>query len=358
MLVRSLVLLAALASAACAAAPRTDEIRLPPGFHIGIYAENVRAARSLALGSRGTLFVGTTGGNVYAVPPGGGEPVTIASGLDAPHGVAFHDGALYVGELGRILRYDRIEERLRDPPQPAVVVDDLPRERHHGLKTLRFGPDGMLYVGIGSPCNVCEPGEGFGNISRLDVSSGKREIYARGIRNSVGFDWDPKSRELWFTDNGADNMGNDVPSDELNHAPRAGMNFGFPYCHAGDVPDPRFGARHACREFTPPARKLGAHVASLGMRFYAGSRFPEAYRGAIFIAEHGSWNRNPKSGYRVTVVKVAGGRAVSYEPFAQGWLQGDEAWGRPVDVIVARDGALLVSDDGAGVIYRIDYTAR
>jgi len=178
------------------------------------------------------------------------------------------------------------------------------------------------------------------------------------VRNSVGFDWDPATRELWFTDNGRDNLGNDVPPDELNHAPKAGMDFGFPYCHGGELADPKFGATRACKEFTPPAQKLGAHVASLGMRFYTGARFPEEYRGAIFIAEHGSWNRDPKSGYRVSVVKVKGGRAVSYEPFAQGWLQGNDSWGRPVDVIVAPDGALLVSDDKVGSVYRIDYTGK
>jgi glucose/arabinose dehydrogenase len=340
------------------AAARIEDIRLPTGFQIRVYAENVKEARSLALGERGTLFVGSSGGSVYAIPPGGGGARVVASGLQAPHGVAFRNGALYVAELGRILRYDGIESRLHDAPKPAVVVvDDLPRNRHHGFKTLRFGPDGMLYVSTGSPCNVCEPGEQFGNIGRFDPSSASRgrQVYARGIRNSVGFDWDPRSKELWLTDNGADNMGNDVPPDELNHAPRAGMNFGFPYCHGGDVADPKYGARHACKEFTPPARKLDAHVAALGMRFYTGSKFPEQYRGAIFIAEHGSWNRNPKSGYRVTVVRMNAGRAASYETFAEGWLQGNEAWGRPVDVIVALDGALLVSDDKAGAIYRIDH---
>jgi glucose/arabinose dehydrogenase len=357
---RAFALLAAVIfCSSAAAAPRLDEIRLPPGFRISVYAENVKAARALALGSRGTLFVGSAADAVYAIPAGGGAPRVVARRLDAPHGVAFRDGALYVAEVGRVLRYDDIESRLDDPPKPVVIADDLPRERHHGLKPLRFGPDGMLYVGIGSPCNVCEPSGEHGTIERFDpTGKGKREIFARGIRNSVGFDWDPRTKELWFTDNGADNMGNDVPPDELNHAPRAGMNFGFPYCHGGDVPDPRYGAGHACKEFTPPAQKLGAHVASLGMRFYTGTKFPEAYRGAIFIAEHGSWNRNPKSGYRVTVVKLQGGRAVSYEPFAQGWLQGDDAWGRPVDVIVAPDGALLVSDDRAGAVYRIDYSPR
>ena len=354
-----LALVAALACTACIAAPQLQDIRLPPGFRISLYAQNVKQARSLALGERGTLFVGSSGDSVYAVPAGGGAPLVIASGLQSPHGVAFAKGALYVAEIGRITRYDAIEEHLRNPPKPVVVIDDLPRERHHGFKPLRLGPDGMLYVATGSPCNVCEPQERFGVISRFDPAApGRREVYAKGIRNSVGFDWDPRTKELWFTDNGADNMGNDVPADELDHAPRAGMHFGFPYCHAGDVPDPRFGRGRDCKEFTPPAQKLGAHVASLGMRFYTGHQFPEAYRGAIFIAEHGSWNRNPKSGYRVTVVKLSGARAVSYEPFAQGWLQGEESWGRPVDVIVAPDGALLVSDDKAGVVYRIDYAAR
>jgi glucose/arabinose dehydrogenase len=356
-----LVLLPALLAWTCAlAAPRLDEIRLPEGFRITLYAGDVPGARSLALGSRGTLFIGSRGGEVYAVPPGGGKARAIARGLEAPHGVAFRDGALYVAEIGRILRYDGIEDRLDDPPRPAVVVDDLPTERHHGLKTIRFGPDGLLYVGIGAPCNVCEPDSAHGVIARLDVSSPqpKREVYARGVRNSVGFDWDPRTKELWFTDNGRDLMGDDVPADELNHAPRPGMNFGFPYCQQGDVPDPQFGRQHACREFTPPARRLGPHVASLGMRFYTGAKFPEKYRGAVFIAEHGSWNRSRKIGYRVSVVRDLQNETPTYETFAQGWLQGEDAWGRPVDVIVAPDGALLVSDDRAGAVYRIDYIGR
>jgi glucose/arabinose dehydrogenase len=345
------------ASSTCMAAPRLDEIKLPPGFRISIYAEGMERSRSIALGERGTLFVGTTSSNVYAIPAGGGRPMVIARGLDAPHGVAVRGGALYVAEVGRLLRYDGIEERLQNPPQPTVVADDLPRERHHGVKTIRFGPDGLLYINIGAPCNVCEPKREFNTISRFDVSrpGATREVFAKGVRNSVGFDWDPRTKEFWFTDNGRDMLGNDVPPDELNHAPKAGMDFGFPYCHGGDVADPEFGSKHACREFTPPAQKLGAHVASLGMRFYTGTKFPDKYRGAIFIAEHGSWNRQPKSGYRITVVKLKDGRAATYEPFAQGWLQGDDSSGRPVDVIVAPDGALLVSDDKAGVVYKIDY---
>jgi glucose/arabinose dehydrogenase len=341
------------------AAPPLADIQLPPGFHISLYADGMPEARSLALGEKGTLFVGTSADKVYAVAPGGGKPRVIASGLEGPHGVAFRNGALYVAEIGRILRYDGVEQRLDHPPQPAVLVGDLPKERGHALKTLRFGPDGLLYYAVGSPCNVCEPRPGFGIIGRLDPASpAKREVYARGIRNSVGFDWDPRTKELWFTDNGRDNLGDDVPSDELNHAPRPGMNFGFPYCQAGDVSDPQFGRMHSCSEFTAPARKLGPHVASLGMRFYTGKKFPEQYRGAIFIAEHGSWNRSHKIGYRVTVVRDLQNKIPTYEPFAEGWLQGERTRGRPVDVVVAPDGALLVSDDGNGVVYRIDYTAR
>jgi glucose/arabinose dehydrogenase len=271
-----------------------------------------------------------------------------------------HGGALYVAEVGRLQRFDQIEDQLAYPPKPVVVSDDLPRERHHGVKTIRFGPDALLYMNIGAPCTVCEPRGEFNTISRMDVSraGAKREIFANGVRNSVGFDWDPRTKEFWFTDNGRDLLGDDLPSDELNHAPKQGMNFGFPYCHQGDVVDPEFGAKRSCKEFTPPAQKLGPHVASLGMRFYTGTKFPAEYRGAIFIAEHGSWNRSSKIGYRVTVVKLKDGRPASYEMFAQGWLQGEDAWGRPVDVIVAPDGALLVSDDRAGVVYRIDYTGK
>jgi glucose/arabinose dehydrogenase len=337
-----------------AAAAGVADIRLPEGFSITVYASGMPQARSLALGADGTLFVGSSGDKVYAVPAGGGKARVIASGLEGPHGVAFKDGALYVAAIGRILRYDGIEQRLDNPPRPASVVDDLPTDRHHGLKPIRFGPDGLLYLGVGSPCNVCVPKQGYGVIERLDPRGGKREVYASGIRNTVGFDWDPRTKELWFTDNGRDMLGDDLPPDELNHAARAGLNFGFPYCHAGDLADRQFTQR-SCREFTPPARKLGPHVAALGMRFYTGERFPEKYRGAIFIAEHGSWNRSKKIGYRVSVVRDLSAQPPTYETFAEGWLQGEASWGRPVDVIVASDGALLVSDDKAGAVYRIDY---
>lgn len=337
-----------------------DRIKLPPGFEISVFADDVPGARSMALGDKGTLFVGSMRGTVYAIHNDGTKATkvtTVASGLDSPNGVAVKDGALYVAEISRITRYDAIESRLDAPPKAAVVYDKYPGDKAHGWKFIRFGPDGWLYVPVGAPCNICEPGDPYASITRLRPDGSAMEVYARGIRNSVGFDWDPRTKELWFTDNGRDLMGDDVPSDELDHAPRAGMNFGYPYCHQGDVADPEFGKKHACSEFTPPAAKLGAHVASLGMRFYTGSMFPAQYRDRVFIAEHGSWNRSKKSGYRVVQVKIDDGKVVDASVFAEGFLDvpSDKALARPVDVLVMPDGALLVSDDLNGAIYRISY---
>jgi glucose/arabinose dehydrogenase len=238
-----------------------------------------------------------------------------------------------------------------------VVIDSFPTDGHHGRKFIAFGPDGKLYVPVGAPCNICEPDSNqYTNLQRMNPDGGGREVVARGIRNTVGFDWDPRTKELWFTDNGRDMLGDDTPPDELNHVTSIGQHFGYPFCHGGAIADPEFGAKRACSEFVAPAQNLGPHVASLGMRFYTGMQFPSAYRNQIFIAEHGSWNRSRKIGYRVTLVRVdANGKGVSYEPFAQGWLQGEAAWGRPADVLVASDGSLLVSDDYAGAIYRIRF---
>jgi glucose/arabinose dehydrogenase len=270
--------------------------------------------------------------------------------------VAFRDGALYVGEISRIWRYDSILSTLKSPRSPALVTKDLPSEQWHGMKYIKFGPDGWLYMGVGVPCNVCEKRPPYGTILRMKPDGSNLEIYARGVRNSVGFDWSPDSHELWFTDNGRDLLGDDIPPDELNHAPRQGLNFGFPFCHGKNVRDPEFGGRYPCSQFVPPALEFPAHVASLGMKFYTGKMFPPEYQGGIFVAEHGSWNRSHKIGYRVSFVKFAGGQAISETVFAQGWLQGERAWGRPVDVAVLPDGSLLVSDDQAGVIYRITYS--
>lgn len=335
-------------------------LKLPPGFAISVYAQ-VPGARSMALGPKGTLFVGSRerNGSVHAVVDadrdGKADAVhVVARGLTMPNGVAVRDGALYVAEVSRILRFDGIEERLADPPAPVVVTDAYPKDAHHGWKFIAFGPDGWLYVPVGAPCNVCERDDPrYASITRIRPDGSGMEVFARGVRNTVGFDWNPETGELWFTDNGRDELGDDLPPDELNRAPGPGLHFGFPYCHGGDVPDPDLGAGRPCSGFVPPERKLGPHVASLGMRFYRGSAFPAEYRGQVFLAEHGSWNRSRKIGYRVSLVRLSGGRAVSYEPFVEGWLRGDDAWGRPVDVQEAPDGSLLVSDDRAGLVYRI-----
>jgi glucose/arabinose dehydrogenase len=324
----------------------------------------VPGARSLALASDGTVFVGTRGeGRVWAVRDDDSDgradrTVEIASGLRSPNGVAVRDGDLYVAEIHRVLRFDDILGRLDDPPAPVAVRDDFPTEDHHGWKFIRFGPDGKLYVPVGAPCNVClEPDPIFASITRMQPDGSDREVFAHGVRNTVGFDWHPDTGELWFTDNGRDWLGDDLPPDELNRAAEPGLHFGFPFCHGGDLADPEFGDRRPCSEFVPPAATLGPHVAALGMRFYTGGMFPSEYRGDVLIAEHGSWNRSTKIGYRVTRVRLDGSRVVSYEPFIEGWLDDGRVWGRPVDVEVLADGSLLVSDDHAGAIYRVTFSA-
>jgi glucose/arabinose dehydrogenase len=361
-------LLVLLAASACKAQPKRaayplDTIKLPPGFHISLFAGNVADARQMAIGANGTLFVGTqAAGVVYAIVDRdhdgvADEGLVIAAKLRAPNGVAFHDKALFVGDSSRILRFDDIESRLEHPPKPVVIYEGYPSDRWHGARFIGFGPDGYLYVAVGSPCNVCDREPPYGSITRLKPDGSGMEIFARGVRNSVGFDWDPSTKELWFTDNGRDMLGDDVPDDELDRAPKPGMHFGFPYCHASGVLDPEFGAGHDCTQYTAPEINLGAHVAALGMRFYTGTQFPEAYRNQIFIAEHGSWNRSTPVGYRVVVARPGELGDKRLDVFAEGWLQPDgRKWGRPVDVVVAPDGALLVSDDLAGAIYRIHYS--
>jgi len=361
-------LLATCFATAAFASPATDKVlqnvRLPAGFQLQVYADNVPAARSMALGARGTLFVGTRASTVYAVSgsPGIGLKPTvrvIANKLNMPNGVAFRDGALYVAEVHRILRYDDIESALTNLPAPKVVRDDLPSARHHGARYIAFGPDGKLYVPLGAPCNVCnEPN--FAVITRMNADGSGHEVFARGVRNTVGLTWHPTTKELWFTDNGRDYLGDDSPPCELNVAPRAGLDFGFPYCHGRDTQDPEFGKLGDCSRMTPPVQTLGAHVAPLGVKFYTGTAFPEKYRNQVLIAEHGSWNRSAKagkSGYRLTLVRLDGEKAISYEPFATGFTRGDDVLGRPVDLLVLEDGSMLISDDSAGAIYRLTYSA-
>jgi glucose/arabinose dehydrogenase len=359
----ALALVFALASSSTNAADALplDALHLPPGFHIAQFAR-VPNAREMTLGTRGTLFVGSmSAGKVYALTPSAdgthADTVrTVAQDLRMPVGVAFKDGALYVSAVDRILRFDAIEAHLDAPPTARVVTDKLPSDAAHGWRFIAFGPDGRLYVPIGAPCNVCEK-SGYAKLTRMNADGSGVEDVALGIRNTVGFDWQPGTKKLWFTDNGRDMLGDDVPADELSRVDRPREHFGFPYCHQGDLPDSEFGKDHSCRDYAPPALKLGAHVAALGMRFYTGTQFPPEYKNSLFIAEHGSWNRSSKVGYRIVNVRVDGDRVVESKPFVSGWLRPDQsAWGRPADVLVMPDGALLVSDDRAGAIYRITWS--
>ena len=362
-----LVLLAASPSAATE--PRLDTLSLPPGFDISVYARDLPSARSLTVSDSGVVYVGTmsmrspNSGKVYAVVDTDGDhvadrTVVLAEDLFMPNGVAWSQGDLFVAEVNRVLRFDDIDEHLDAPPDPVVVRNDLPSDRHHGWKFIRFGPDGRLYVPVGAPCNVCEREDPYASILRMNRDGSDLEVYVRGVRNTVGFDWHPDSGELWFTDNGRDLLGNDLPPDELNRVTAAGQHFGFPYCHAGTIVDPQFGEGRSCDEFVPPALALGPHVAAVGARFYRGAMFPEEYRSKIFFAEHGSWNRDDKIGYRVMTVDVsADGTASAYEPFVEGWLQDGKDWGRPADLEVLADGSLLISDDKTGVLYRVAYRA-
>ncbi|MEX0967401.1 MAG: sorbosone dehydrogenase family protein [Bacteroidia bacterium] len=339
-----------------------DDIKLPEGFRITLFAQDVENARSMVRGDDGTVYVGSrSAGKVYALPDADGdfvadEVVVIASGLNSPNGVALKDGNLYVALIDRILQFPAITNTYRNEPKPETVFSDYPDKTHHGWKYIAFGPDGMLYVPVGAPCNICLSEDPiFASITRLDVNNPEPEIYAEGIRNTVGFAWHPETKELWFTDNGRDMMGDNIPPDKLNHAPEKGMHFGYPFCHGTDIPDPEFGDQRNCNEFTPPVQNLGPHVAALGMKFYTGKMFPEEYRNKILIAEHGSWNRSTPIGYRIMMVTLDGNRATEYEPFAEGWLNEGKDWGRPVDIIQMPDGAILISDDKADAIYRIVY---
>lgn len=342
--------------------PALEGIRLPEGFRITVFAADVENARAMCWGDQGTLFVGSRGeGVVHALRDKDGdgradERFVVASGLRMPVGVAFKDGDLYVSVVNGVVKLEGIEERLASPPQPTVAFDDYPSDTHHGWKFIAFGPDGKLHVPVGAPCNICLSDDSiYASITRVAVDGSGREIIAHGVRNTVGFDWHPVTGRLWFTDNGRDWLGDDSPDCELNMLAREGDHFGYPFCHAGTVPDPEFGERRPCADFVPPAAKLGAHTAPLGMRFYTGEQFPDRYRNAIFIAEHGSWNRSTPVGYRVVVAFPNDDGTATSEVFADGWLSGNRAWGRPVDVLQAPDGSLLISDDAANMIYRITY---
>ena len=345
-----------------------SRIKLPPGFSISLYADNVPGARSLSLSPKENLFVGTfVDGNrqpinkIYAVTNKNNdyradEVITLAEGLNVPNGVVYRDGDLYVAEINRITRYDNIESHLTSPPKPVVINDSYPEDFHHGWKFIDFGPDGRLYVPVGAPCNICEPSDEYSVITSIKPDGSDKLTFASGIRNTVGFDWHPETSEMWFTDNGRDVWSDDLPPEELNHAPKAGLDFGYPYRYGKDLVDPEFKTDRKSSEFTPAALELPAHIAPLGVQFYTGDNFPKEYKNRIFIAAHGSWNRSEPDGYRIYAVQLKDNKVIDHKIFASGWLTEEKNfWGRPVDMEIMEDGSMLVSDDHAGVIYRISY---
>ncbi len=341
-------------------------LSLPAGFSISIYADKLPNARSMVLGDDGVVFVGTAKeSKVYAVVDANHDGVAdksyvIAKDLYMPNGVAYKNGALYVAAVNRILRFDAITQHLDNPPAPVVVTDKFPDDKHHGWKYLRFGSDNKLYTAVGAPCNICEPDkEIYTSLVRLNPDGSDIEILARGIRNTVGFDWQPETNALFFNDNGRDHLGDDEPADELNHWTAKGEHFGYPYCHAGDTLDPEFGKNKKCADFVPPVWKYKAHIAPLGMRFYTGRLFPAEYKNQLLVAQHGSWNRTEPQGYQVALVKFKDGKPVAEQSFISGWLTNKgEVLGRPVDILTLPNGSVLISDDTLGVIYKVTYTAK
>ena len=350
-----------------------EKIVLPEGFEIKIYADDVENARSMAISPSGTIFVGNRNeDNVFALKDTDGDNVIDKKYLitnklkNMPNGVAFHDGDLYVAEVNKIWKFENIEENLSYADkfdeyleEPILISDDFPSDRHHGWKYISFGPDGKLYVPVGAPCNICESrNEIYASITRMNSDGSNREIYVKGVRNTVGFTWHPETKQLWFTDNGRDMLGDNIPPCELNKVTGKDQHFGYPYCHGDDIGDPEFGGEYSCSDFVMPVQNLGPHVAPLGLKFYTGKMFPDEYKGDIFIAEHGSWNRSKKIGYRISRVKIENNKSVGYETFIYGWLDDDEqeAWGRPVDILILEDGSMLISDDKANAIYRVTYT--
>ncbi|MBT9505691.1 MAG: PQQ-dependent sugar dehydrogenase [Rhodoferax sp.] len=340
-----------------------SKLKLPPGFTAEVWASGILDARGLRQGDKGTVFVSSlfVAGKIYAVQDKGGkrEVKTIAEKLFLPNGIEFHKGSLFVATPKDITRYDNIEANLDNPPKPVMVYDKLPGDVPHGWKFIKIGPDGKLYVPVGAPCNICMPDEQHAQIRRMNLDGTGEEVVARGVRNTVGFDWDPKTGDLWFTDNGRDWLSEDLPNDELNHVTQTGkQHFGFPYCHQGDFADPEFGWGKSCSDYTKPAMLTGPHAGTLGMRFYTGKMFPAKYQGAMFIARHGPWNRTKKYAADVVVAWPDGKGGARMEPFMTGLVENNEYLGRPVDVLVMKDGSLLVSDDHNGAIYRISYKGQ
>jgi glucose/arabinose dehydrogenase len=343
------------------AADKLPKLKAPAGFKVEVYQSGVLDARALRRGDKGTIFVSSlfVAGKIYAITEKDGkrELKTVLSGLELPSGIEFRKGALYVATPKKVMRYDNIEDKLDSPPAPVDIYTNLPGDIPHGWKYLRFGPDGKLYVPVGAPCNICESDpEKYVQIFRINADGSGREMVARGVRNTVGFDFHPKTKELWFTDNQRDWLAEDFPLDELNRVTKPGKDhFGYPYCHSGTMTDPEFGWGKSCADYVKPAALLGPHAAPLGMRFYTGTSFPAKYRGAIFIARHGPWNRTQKSADVAVAYLDGNSRVTSVEPFLTGFVKDNQYEGRPVDLLTLPDGSLLVSDDHAGAIYRVSY---
>lgn len=340
-----------------------EKLHLPAGFSISIYANNVPNARSMALGKNGVVYIGTRRiGAVYAVQDSNDDGFAdkhyvLATNLYMPNGVAYKNGDLFVAQTNKIIRFNNIDQNLSNPPKPIIIYDKLPSDKHHGWKYLRFGKDNKLYTAVGAPCNICVPKKNiYSSLVRMNPQGGEFEILARGIRNSVGFDWHPTTNKLFFTDNGADYMGDNLPADELNSWSEKGQHFGYPFCHAGNIPDTKLASNKKCNQFTAPEWKFKAHKAPLGMLFYTGKQFPKQFKNQLFVAQHGSWNRSKPHGYQIALVKFKQGKPFAEQGFITGWLDANnKVLGRPVDIVQMLDGSLLISDDKLGVIYRVQY---
>ena len=360
----ALLVLLSLALTLSACGSTKHDINLPPGFSLSLYADELPGARQMALGEQGTVFVGSNqGGKTYALINKNNaleaeKTVIIKNDLELPTGVAVQQGTLYVAGLDKIIRYKEIEKQLvsNSKPQSMLLTSTLPGKSHHGRRVLEFSPDGKLFATVGMPCNICELQDPYmGSILQINLTSGKASVYASGVRNSVGLAWQPDTHKLWFTDNGRDWLGNDLPPDELNTADKPGMHFGFPYFYGNNQAEQDYQAKQTPFNATPPTLELQAHSAPLGLSFYTGDMFPQEYKNSLFIAQHGSWNRAGKVGYQILNVKLKGDKVISSSIFAKGWLTGQSVSGQPVDILQLHDGSILISDDKAGAIYRISY---